>query len=73
MFGSYFFDQKALFALCPQKCTFPPPSDPSAPALMFSQVKSMLLGEKGALFREKYIFALFPLWAQKSERLVGAA
>ena len=73
MFGSYFFDQNALFALFPQKCTFPPPSDPGASRSMFPQVKSTILGEKSALFRESALFALFPLWTQKNERLVGAA
>ena len=65
MFGSYFFDQNAHFALFPEKCTFPPPSDPSAPALMFSQVKSMIWGEKSALFREKCTFCTFPTLGTK--------
>ena len=65
MFGSYFFDQNAHFALFPEKCTFPPPSDPSAPALMFSQVKSMIWGEESILFREKLTFCTFPTLGTK--------
>ena len=65
-----FFDKNALFALFHHLA---PPSDPSAPALMFSHVKSTIWGENSALFRKNVLFALFPLWAPESERLVGAA
>ena len=44
-----------------------PPSDPSAPALMFSQVNSMILGAQSALFAKKCTFLTFStLGAQKS-------
>ena len=65
MFGSYFFGQNALLALFSKKCTFPPPSDPCAPALMFSQVKSMVWGEKSELFRKKCTFCTFSTFDAK--------
>ena len=44
-----------------------PPSDPSAPALMFSDVNSMILGAQSALFAKKCTFLTFStLGAQKS-------
>ena len=44
-----------------------PPSDPSAPALMFSHVNSTILGAQCALFSEKCTFCTFStLGAQKS-------
>ena len=66
MVGSYFFDQKRTFRTFPEKCTFPPPSDPCAPGLMFSNGKSMFWGEESELFRKNELFPLFPLWAPKS-------
>ena len=48
--------QNALFALFRYLA---PPSDPSAPALMFSQVNSMILGAQSALFAKKRTFLTF--------------
>ena len=56
--------QNALFALFRYLA---PPSDPSAPALMFSQVNSIILGAQSALFAKKCAFRTFSTsGAQKS-------
>ena len=54
--------QNPLFALFRYLA---PPSDPSAPALMFSQVNSTILAKMHFSLKVT-LFALFPLWAPKS-------
>ena len=58
--------QNALFALFRYLA---PPSDPSAPALMFSQVNSMILGAQSALFAKNALFHFFHFGRPKVMRI----
>ena len=65
--NQWFFGQNAQNQLFALFHNLAPPSDPSAPTLMFSEVKSMILRAHSALFAKKCGFRTFStLGTQKS-------